>query len=131
MLGISDAWPQFLGKRMRVLVGDVLVEGVFLGLRPVSGVRPVLSDPPWAVLTDTGIAFIDPDSAFIQIYVREGRLLPPRIPDPSTARVDALGAFIENAQDMMQRAEQILSRSRRGLAAQGQKHLASVHDGTA
>ncbi|WP_179585478.1 hypothetical protein [Pigmentiphaga litoralis] len=112
-------------------MGDVLVEGVFLGLRPVSGVRPVLSDPPWAVLTDTGIAFIDPDSAFIQIYVREGRLLPPRIPDPSTARVDALGAFIENAQDMMQRAEQILSRSRRGLAAQGQKHLASVHDGTA
>jgi len=41
------------------------------------------------------------------------------------------GRFIEKAQDMMQRAEQILSRSRRGLAAQGQKHLASVHDGTA
>jgi hypothetical protein len=64
-------WPKYQGQLLMVVTSNVRVEGVLIGPEPI-GATAGAPEPPWALLTDNGLLFINPDDSTVTIYARDG-----------------------------------------------------------
>lgn len=107
-----DHWPELIGSRLFVTVGSRLFFGEFMGLSSPPSLMAVGRQPEsaWALKTDHGLVYFDPDNGAVVVHPCAYRSKASRDTARCIGSARILGV-IEDAETFIRSAELILARA--------------------
>jgi len=104
-----DSWPLYVGRTLLLVTPFQKVWGTMLGLASAKdGLTGAPPEPPWALLTASGVMFVDPTNPATALYSEKGLVgSPPAPPTPGIDRqkvqqvLDACHHLMSQLEDRM------------------------------